>query len=110
MVGAEDAPTATPISVITVSIAGQRCLGKMLKNYWIVMKKLPKIRDFTVPELNQFRELCNFTDSELEYFNLRSRDKTNVEISLAMNVSESQVSKLAKKVKHKIIRVIPYLK
>lgn len=64
------------------------------------------IRDFTVPELNKFRELCNFTEAELLYFNLRSRDKTNVQIALEMNVSEAQVSKLAKRVKSKIIRVL----
>ncbi len=65
-----------------------------------------KIRDFTVPELNRFRELCNFTDDELQYFNLRSRDKSNVQIALEMNVSEPQVSKLAKRVKNKIYRVL----
>lgn len=65
-----------------------------------------KIRDFTVPELDRFRELCNFTDSELQYFNLRAKDKSNVEISLEMNVSEPQVSKLAKRVKDKMKRVI----
>ena len=70
------------------------------------MGKNFKIRDFTVPELNMFRELCNFTDAELEYFNLRSRDKSNVEIALTMHVSEAQVSKLAKRVKSKMIRVI----
>ena len=69
-----------------------------------------QIYDFTVPELDIFRNLCNFTDDEREYFELRSVKKSNIEISLAMNVSESQESKLAKKVKHKIIRVIPYLK
>ena len=65
-----------------------------------------KLRDFTVPELNRFRELCNFTDDELAYFNLRARDNTNTQIALEMNVSEAQVSKLAKRVKSKIIRVI----
>ena len=65
-----------------------------------------KIRDFTVPELNRFRELCNFTDSELEYFNLRARDKSNIEISMKMNISEAQVSKLAKRVKSKMIRIL----
>lgn len=65
-----------------------------------------KLRDFTVPELDRFRLLCNFTDDELRYFNLRSRDKSNVEIALEMNVSEAQVSKLAKRVKSKILRVI----
>lgn len=58
-----------------------------------------QIYDFTVPELNMFRELCNFTPQELEYFNLRSKCKSNVQIALEMNVSESQVSKLARKVK-----------
>ena len=65
-----------------------------------------KICDFTVPELDRFRELCNFTDAELEYFNLRARDKTNTQIAMEMSVSEAQVSKLAKKVKSKILRVI----
>ena len=65
-----------------------------------------KIRDFTKPELDRFRELCNFTDDELAYFELRAKDKSNVEIALSMNISESQVSKLAKRVKSKIIRVI----
>jgi len=64
------------------------------------------IRDFTVPELNRIRELANFTDSELQYFNLRARDKSNIEIAMEMNVSEAQVSKLAKRVKSKIIRVV----
>lgn len=65
-----------------------------------------KIRDFTVPELDKFRELCNFTDDELMYFNLRSRDKSNVQIAMEMSVSEPQVSKLAKRVKDKMKRII----
>ena len=65
-----------------------------------------KIRDFTVPELNRFRELCNFTNDELTYFNLRAKDKSNIELAMEMNVSEPQVSKLAKRVKDKIKRVL----
>lgn len=65
-----------------------------------------KIRDFTVPELDKLRELCNFTSDELRFFNLRAKDKSNVEISLDMNVSMAQVSKLAKRVKNKIIRIV----
>ena len=68
-----------------------------------------QIYDFTVPELNKFRELCNFSDAELEYFNLRARHKSNIEISMEMHVSEPQVSKLAKKVRSKIIRVLPFV-
>lgn len=65
-----------------------------------------QIYDFTVPELNKLRDLCNFSDAELEYFNLRAKHKSNVEIALTMHVSESQVSKLARKVKDKVKRVI----
>jgi len=65
-----------------------------------------QIRDFTVPELNKFRELCNFTRDELAYFELKAKDKSNVEISLEMNISTAQVSKIAKRVRSKIIRII----
>ena len=68
--------------------------------------KMLLIRDFTVPELERLRELCNFTESELEYFNLRAKDKSNIQISMEMNVSESQVNKLSKRVKAKIMRII----
>lgn len=65
-----------------------------------------QVYDFTKPELDMFRELCNFTPDEREYFELRSKGKSNVEISLEMNVSESKVSKLARKVKSKMIRIL----
>ena len=65
-----------------------------------------KIYSFTQPELDVFRRLCNFTDDEREYFELKARNKSNVEISIAMNVSEPQVSKLARRVKDKIIRIL----
>lgn len=70
------------------------------------MIKIPKLCSFTNPELDRFRGLCNFTEDELTYFNYRSRDMSNIQIALKMNVSESQVSKLAKRVKSKIIRVV----
>lgn len=65
-----------------------------------------KIADFTKPELDMFREMCNFTPQELQYFNLRSKDCSNIEIAMIMNVSESTVSKLARKVKDKMKRVL----
>ena len=68
-----------------------------------------QIYDFTNPELDKLRELYNFSDAELEYFNLRAKHKSNVEIALTMHVSEGQVSKLARKVKDKIKRTIKYL-
>jgi transcriptional regulator len=65
-----------------------------------------KICDFTKPELDKFRELCNFTNDEMDYFNLRAKDKTNVQIAMEMNVSEAKVSVLARKVKSKILRIV----
>lgn len=65
-----------------------------------------KIADFTKPELDYFREQCNFTPDEMEYFNLRSQDMSNVQVALTMNVSESKVSILARKVKKKMLRVL----
>ena len=59
-----------------------------------------KIRDFVEWELNYF------SDSELRYFNLRAKDKSNIEIAFEMNISESQVSKLARRVKSKMKRVL----
>ena len=68
-----------------------------------------KIRDFTVPELYKIRKMCNFTASEMQYFDLSSKDKSNTEIAMTMNVSVAQVSKLAKRVKDKIRRVLKQL-
>lgn len=69
-------------------------------------KKLPKISDFVEWELQMFRDKCNFTPQELQYFNLRAKDKSNVQIALEMNISESMVSKLARKVKSKMLRAL----
>lgn len=69
-------------------------------------KKLPLIRDFTKPELDMFRELCNFTEEEMTYFNLRAQDKSNAAIAQEMYISEPKVSILAKRVKSKMIRVL----
>ena len=65
-----------------------------------------KIYDFVEWELEKFRRECNFTPDELEYFNLRAKYKSNVEISMTMNISEARVSRLAKRVKTKILKVL----
>lgn len=64
------------------------------------------IRDFTKPEIEYFIDMCNFTDEEYQYFMLKSKDKSIVQISMEMHISESKVSKLAKRVKTKILKVI----
>lgn len=65
-----------------------------------------QINDFVEWELQKFRDECNFSEEELEYFNLRAKHKSNIQIALEMNVSESKVSTLARKVKRKMIKVL----
>lgn len=65
-----------------------------------------KIYDFTEPELRIFRQECNFSEDELHYFNLRAKHYSNLHIAIEMNVSEGKVSKLAKSVKTKILKVL----
>lgn len=65
-----------------------------------------QIYDFVKSELDYLRAECNFSDEELEYFNLRAKHYSNLQISLFMNVSEGKVSKLAKSVKTKILKVL----
>ena len=64
------------------------------------------IADFVEWELQKFRDECNFTDEELEYFNLRAKNKSNTQIALTMHISEAKVSKLARKVKNKMLKVL----
>ena len=63
------------------------------------------IRDYTKSELDNCVEKCNFTENELQYFMLKAKDKSIVQISYEMNISERQVSVLAKRVKSKISRM-----
>lgn len=65
-----------------------------------------KIRDFVEDELQMFRNKCNFTDEELQVFNLRAKDVSYTSIAYQLNMSESKVYALAKRVKKKMLKVI----
>lgn len=65
-----------------------------------------KICDFVEWELNIFRESCNFTDDERQYFELKAKNKSNVQIAQEMNISENTVVNIDRKVKRKILKVI----
>ena len=65
-----------------------------------------RIYDFVESELRWFRQECNFSEDELAYFNLRAKHLSNQQIAIKMNVSEGKVSKLAKSVKTKILKVL----
>lgn len=67
------------------------------------------IYDYTEPELQKFRELCNFTENELILFDLKAKGETIVQIARDMCVSESTVANYTRKVKKKMLKVIEKL-
>lgn len=62
--------------------------------------------EFTEPECEQFRRLCNFTDDERAVFDLRVRGKSIVEIQFALSMSESTVTRRIRAIKKKIYKVL----
>lgn len=68
--------------------------------------KLNLKNEFTVPECDRFRALCNFTKEERAVFDLRVSDHSLVEISMALSMSEATVSRRIKAIKRKIYRVL----
>lgn len=64
-----------------------------------------KIYDFTVPELNYFREYCNFTEEERMLFDYRSKNIPLETCAEIMNVSLSTIKRMNKKIQNKIIKV-----
>ena len=65
-----------------------------------------KICSFTKKELDTFRRECNFTDLELACFNLKAKDKTNVQLAMELNVCDSTISTTMKSVRSKITAVL----
>ena len=65
-----------------------------------------RICDFVKSELDMFRQECNFTDEEMEFFNYRAKNDTLETIAEKMNISVGKADKLSRKVKSKIIRVL----
>jgi hypothetical protein len=64
------------------------------------------LADYTKPELDYILERANFTEDELEYFNLRSKGKSNVAITIAMMISDSKLHEIRRKVESKINRIL----
>lgn len=70
------------------------------------MVKLKPICNFVEWELDKFRNECNFTEDERKCFELKAKGKSIVYIASELNVSESTVNRLVKKIKKKIIKVL----
>lgn len=64
------------------------------------------IKDFTKPELDYFREMCNFVGVEREVFEMRSQGIPLEEIAEKVNMTLDGVKKVSKRVNNKIMRVL----
>ncbi|WP_031477032.1 helix-turn-helix transcriptional regulator [Agathobaculum desmolans] len=62
--------------------------------------------EFTEPECEWFRAVCNFTPDERKVFDLRVKDHSIIEISMKLQMSESTVSRRIKNIKRKIVKVL----
>ena len=67
-----------------------------------------KICDFTTKELDKFRKECNFTEIESKCFELKAKDCTNVKLAMELNVPESTVSIVMRRVRTKISKVLDW--
>ena len=65
-----------------------------------------KISDFTVPELNYFRENCNFVNLEIKVFEERARGVPLEQIAEEVNISYDYARHLSRKVNKKILKVL----
>lgn len=65
-----------------------------------------QICDFVNWELQKFRDECNFTSEELEFFNYRADNLTIEYIAELMNISVGKANTLSRKVKKKILKVL----
>lgn len=61
-----------------------------------------KICQFTSDTLDLLREKCNFTDVESRCFELKAKDRTDVQLAMELNVSESTIAMTMRKVRNKI--------
>lgn len=63
------------------------------------------ITSFTKPELDYFRDNCNFTKDERMLFEYRVQERSLEECAELMNISVSTVKRISQKINNKIIRV-----
>ena len=64
------------------------------------------IKDFTEPELDFFRQLCNFTQTERALFDMRAQGHTLDEAAEALHISRDTAGKISQKINKKVIRIL----
>ena len=62
--------------------------------------------EFTEPECEWFRSICNFTPDERKVFDLRVKDNSRIEIAMKLGMSESTVDRRIRGIKKKIYKVL----
>ena len=62
--------------------------------------------EFTEPECEKLRTLCNFAKDERLIFDLRVSDHSIVEVSQKLKMSEATVNRRIKNIKRKILKVL----
>ena len=65
-----------------------------------------KISNFTQSELEKLRDRCNFTDMESKCFEMKAKGCTDVQLSVRLNMSESNVAVTMRRVRAKITTVL----
>ena len=63
------------------------------------------VSSFTVPELDRFREQCNFVGCERQVFEYRSQGIPLEEIAELLNLSVTHIGRISQKVNKKIKKV-----
>jgi len=64
------------------------------------------VSDFTAPELEAFRTLCNFVGNEKPVFEMRSQGVPLEEIAEQLNMSVEGIKLISRKVNRKILTII----
>lgn len=64
-----------------------------------------KFDQYTAPELEELRALCNFTPREREVFDARARGMGVIEVQFALHMSERTIERDSQKIRAKIARV-----
>ena len=65
-----------------------------------------KICQFTQSELELLRRECNFTDIESKCFEAKAKDCSDVQLAMSLNISESSVAVIMRRVRNKIAIVL----
>ena len=65
-----------------------------------------RIPDFTKPEIDKIKELANFTERELNVFDLRNEEYTHEQIAEFMNISIATEYRINRSMVRKIVKIL----